>query len=73
MEGVYEVKSPEEAALKIMDKMFEVSNANKKLKEIKYYVWEYKGHPPYGSSMKTCQKYFTQHDPFHEGTATKIR
>ena len=73
MEGVYEVKSPEEAALKIMDKMFEVSNANKKLKEIKYYVWEYKDHPPYGSSMETCQKYFTQHDPFHEGTATKIR
>ena len=73
MEGVYEVKSPEEAALKIMDKMFEVSDANKKLKEIKYYVWEYKDHPPYGSSMETCQKYFTQHDPFHEGTATKIK
>ena len=73
MEGVYEVKSPEEAALKIMDKMFDVSDANKKLKEIKYYVWEYKDHPPYGSSMETCQKYFTQHDPFHEGTATKIR
>lgn len=73
MEGVYEVKSPEEAALKIMDKMFDVSDANKKLKEIKYYVWEYKDHPPYGSDMETCQKYFTQHDPFHEGTATKIK
>ena len=73
MEGVYEVKSPEEAALKIMDKMFEVSDANKKLKEIKYYVWEYKDHPPYGSDMETCQKYFTQHDPFHEGTAWKIK
>ena len=73
MEGVYEVKSPEEAALKIMDKMFDASDANKKLKEIKYYVWEYKDHPPYGSDMKTCQKYFTQGDPFHEGTATKIR
>lgn len=73
MEGVYEVKSPEEAALKIMDKIFEVSDENKKLKEIKYYVWEYKGHPPYGSDMETCQRYFTRHDPFHEGTATKIR
>ena len=72
MEGVYEVKSPEEAALKIMDIMFDVSDANKKLKEIKYYVWEYKDHPPYGSDMDTCQRYFTQHDPFHEGTATKI-
>lgn len=72
MEGVYEVKSPEEAALKVMDKIFDVSDANKKLKEIKYYVWEYKDHPPYGSDMETCQKYFTQHDPFHEGTATKI-
>lgn len=73
MEGVYEVKSPEEAALKIMDKIFEVSDANKKLKEIKYYVWEYKGHPPYGSDMDACQRYFTQHDPFHEGTAAKIK
>ena len=73
MEGVYEVKSPEEAALKIMDKIFEVSDANKKLKEIKYYVWEYKGHPSYGSDMDACQRYFTQHDPFHEGTATKIK
>jgi hypothetical protein len=73
MEGIYEVKSPEEAVLKIMDKMFEVSDANKKLKEIKYYVWEYKDHPPYGSDMETCQKYFTQHDPFHEGTAMKIK
>ena len=73
MEGIYEVKSPEEAALKIMDKIFEVSDANKKLKEIKYYVWEYKDHPPYGSDMETCQKYFTQHDPFHEGTAMKIK
>lgn len=73
MEGVYEVKSPEEAALKIMDKMFDVSDANKKLKEIKYYVWEYKDHPPYGSDMDACQRYFTQGDPFHEGTATKIK
>ena len=73
MEGIYEVKSPEEAALKIMDKIFEVSDANKKLKEIKYYVWEYKGHPPYGSDMDACQRYFTQHDPFHEGTAAKIK
>ena len=73
MEGVYEVKSPEEAALKIMDKMFDASDANKKLKEIKYYVWEYKDHPPYGSDMDACQKYFTQGEPFHEGTATKIR
>ena len=73
MEGVYEVKSPEEAALKVMDKMFDVSDANKKLKEIKYYVWEYKDHPPYGSDMDACQRYFTQGDPFHEGTATKIK
>ena len=73
MEGVYEVKSPEEAALKIMDKIFEVSDANKKLKEIKYYVWEYKDHPPYGSDMDACQRYFIQGDPFHEGTATKIK
>ena len=73
MEGVYEVKSPEEAALKIMDRIFDINDNAKKYHEIKYYVWEYKGHPPYGSTMKETTEYFSQGEPFHEGTATKIR
>lgn len=73
MEGVYEVKSPEEAALKVMDHIFDINDNDKKYDEIKYYVWEYKGHPPYGSDMETCHKYFTKGDPIHEGTAKKIK
>ena len=72
MEGVYEVKNYEEAALKIMDKIFDVHNGEK-YDEIKYYVWEYSGHPPYGSDMKTCMEYFSKGDPIHEGTAMKIK
>ena len=72
LEGVYEVKSYEEAALKIMDKTFDM-NDNSKRDEIKYYVWEYSGHPPYGSDMKTCMEYFSKGDPIHEGTAMKIK
>lgn len=73
MEGVYEVKNYEEAALKIMDKIFDVNHNGDKYDEIKYYVWEYSGHPPYGSDMETCMKYFSKGDPIHEGTAMKIK
>ena len=73
MEGVYEVKNYEEAALKIMDKIFDVNHNGEKYDEIKYYVWEYSGHPPYGSDMETCMKYFSKGDPIHEGTAMKLK
>ena len=73
MEGVYEVKNYEETALKIMDKIFDVNHNGEKYDEIKYYVWEYSGHPPYGSDMKTCMEYFSKGDPIHEGTAMKLK
>lgn len=73
LEGVHHVKSPEDAALKVMDKVFDINDNGKKYDEIKYYVWEYEGHPPYGSTMKECGKYFTKGEPFHEGTAMKIK
>ena len=73
LQGVHEVKSPEEAALKVMDKIFDVNDNGKKYDEIKYYVWEYEGHPPYGSDMETCHKYFSKGEPFHEGTAKKLK
>jgi hypothetical protein len=73
LEGTHIVKSPEEAALKVMDKIFDVNDNSKKYDEIKYYVWEYEGHPPYGSNMETCHKYFSKGEPFHEGTAKKLK
>lgn len=73
LEGTHIVKSPEEAALKVMDKIFDVNDNGKKYDEIKYYVWEYEGHPPYGSDMETCHKYFSKGEPFHEGTTKKLK
>lgn len=73
LEGVYEVHNYEEAALKIMDKIFDIDHNSEKYDEIKYYVWEYSGHPPYGSDMKTCMEYFSKGEPIHEGTAMKIK
>jgi hypothetical protein len=73
LQGVHEVKSPEEAALKVMDHIFDINDNDKKYDEIKYYVWEYEGHPPYGSTMKETTEYFSKGDPIHEGTAMKIK
>ena len=73
LEGTHIVKSPEDAALKVMDKIFDINDNGKKYDEIKYYVWEYEGHPPYGSDMETCHKYFSKGEPFHEGTAKKLK
>jgi hypothetical protein len=73
LEGVYEVHNYEDAALKIMDKIFDINHNSEKYDEIKYYVWEYSGHPPYGSDMKTCMEYFSKGEPIHEGTAMKIK
>lgn len=71
LEGVHEVKRPEEAVAKILDKIWDINNNGKKYNEIKYYVWEYTGHPKYGSNMKQCHEYFTKGEPFLEGTVKK--
>lgn len=67
LQGVHEVKSPEEAIRMIIEKIIEYH----KTESIKYYAWEYSDHPPYGSNMDTCLKYFTKGEPFHEGTLNK--
>ena len=67
LQGVHKVKSPEEAIRMIIEKMIEYH----KTESIKYYVWEYSGHPPYGSNIETCTKYFSKGEPFHEGSMNK--
>lgn len=69
MEGVYVVKSPEEAVLKVMGHIFDINDNDEKYDEIKYYVWEYKDHPAYGSTIKECMEYFSKGEPFYEGIA----
>ena len=59
IEGVYPVKNLQEALDIITKAMFKM-NGNDKLDSFKYYVWEYKGHPEYGSSKG---------EPIFEGTA----
>lgn len=69
IEGLHKVKNVEEAIKMITSKMFEVNNNSKKYSEIKYYVWEYTGHPEYGSNSVQCTEYFSKGEPFYEGTA----
>ena len=69
IEGLHKVKNVEEAIKMIASKMFEVNNNSKKYSEIKYYVWEYSGHPEYGSNSVQCTEYFSKGEPFYEGTA----
>lgn len=68
IEGVYPVKNLQEALDIITKAMFKM-NGNDKLDSFKYYVWEYKGHPEYGSSIKQCDEFYTKGEPIFEGTA----
>ena len=69
LQGVHEVKYPEQAVAKIMEEIYKIHDK----KPIKYYAWEYSGHPPYGSGMETCMKYFSKGEPFHEGTISELK
>lgn len=69
LEGVYPVKNLQEALDIITKAMFKM-NGNDKLDSFKYYVWEYKGHPEYGSSIKQCDEFYTKGEPIFEGTVT---
>ena len=68
IEGVYPVKNLQEALDIITKAMFKM-NGNDKLDSFKYYVWEYKGHPEYGSSIKQCDEFYTKGEPIFEGIA----
>ena len=68
LEGTYEVKDLQEA-LDIMTKEMFKMNDNNKLDSFKYYVWQYEGHPEYGSSIKQCEEYFSKGEPIFEGIA----
>ncbi len=68
LEGTYEVKDLQEA-LDIMTKEMFKMNGNDKLDSFKYYVWQYEGHPEYGSSIKQSEEYFSKGEPIFEGIA----
>lgn len=77
LEGIYEVDDVVDAVKMITNKMFLLNNNAIKYKEINYYVWEYVGHPSYGSNYIECMDYFSQGNPIYEdiamnGVATNI-
>ena len=45
-------------------------NVNK-VNEIKYYVWEFTGHPKYGSSIQKCIEYYSKGEPIFEAYTLK--
>ena len=67
LEGTHTVKFLDEAIDMIMKKVWDINDNKSKYDKIKYYIWEYKDHPPYGSDMKTCHEYFTKGEPIGEG------
>lgn len=45
-----------------------IDEMSKVLKDkFSYYIWEYKGHPPYGCNCETFMKYTTKGEPIIEG------
>ena len=80
MEGAHEVKSLDHACSMVGDGFWKINdnlkkvkptkqpNMNKEAKTFKCYLWEYTGHPPYGSNMATCTKYYSKGEPLKEWT-----
>ena len=80
MVGAHEVKNLDHACAKVADGFWKINdnlkkvkpesnpNIKKPLKTFKCYLWEYTGHPPYGSNMVTCTKYYSKGEPLREWT-----
>lgn len=76
-EGVHEVKSIEEACKIVVNGFWKINNNRKNTDSFEWHVWEYTGHPAYGSNMDTCMKYYCgwndktkqPKNPIYEGVA----
>lgn len=69
--GTHEVKSVEEAFKIVADGFWKMNDNVNKVNEIKYYVWEYNGHPKYGSNIKQCMEYYSKGEPIFEAYTLK--
>ena len=69
--GTHEVKSVEEAIKIVADGFWKINDNINKTNEFKYYVWEYNGHPKYGSSIQKCIEYYSKGEPFFESNCLK--
>lgn len=76
--GVHQVKNLNHACNIVADGFWKINdnlnkvkpekdpNITKPLKKFKCYLWEYTGHPPYGSNMKQCTEYYSKGEPIKE-------
>ena len=69
--GTYEVKSIEEAFKIVANGYWKINDNINKVNEFKYYVWEFTGHPKYGSNIKQCNEYYSKGEPIFESNCLK--
>ena len=69
--GTHEVKSVEEAFKIVANGFWKMNDNVNKVNEIKYYVWEFTGHPKYGSNIQKCIEYYSKGEPIFEAYTLK--
>lgn len=71
MAGCHQAKSKEEIFKMVANGFWKMNDNVNKVNEIKYYVWEYNGHPKYGSNIKQCMEYYSKGEPIFEAYTLK--
>lgn len=67
MEGVHEAKSIDEILKIVANGFWKINNNKKNRDSFEWHVWEYTGHPKYGSNIEQCMKYYSKGEPKYEG------
>ena len=71
MAGTHQATTKEEIFKMVADGFWKINDNVNKVNEIKYYVWEYNGHPKYGSNIKQCMEYYSKGEPIFEAYTLK--
>ena len=71
MAGTHQAKSKEEIFKMVANGFWKMNDNVNKVNEIKYYVWEFTGHPKYGSNIKQCMEYYSKGEPIFEAYTLK--
>lgn len=71
MAGTHQATTKEEIFKMVADGFWKINDNVNKFNEIKYYVWEYNGHPKYGSNIKQCMEYYSKGEPIFEAYTLK--
>lgn len=71
MAGTHQAKSKEEIFKMVANGFWKMNDNVNKVNEFKYYVWEFTGHPKYGSSIQKCIEYYSKGEPIFEAYTLK--